>query len=159
MPNDVAHRPVADDELFIERSFDAPARLLFDMWSKPEHFLKWFGPHNSQCLEANLDFRVGGAWGARILMPTYGERRMGGRYLEIEPGRRIVMTFRWLNGEPDPETVVTITFAEAGGRAVQTFHQTPFETVARRDSHIEGWTSVFNCEQAYAEAPAKETVQ
>jgi len=154
--NDAARPPVADDELYIERTFAAPARLVFDMWARREHMLHWMGPRNCPCLEADLDFRVGGAWSARVLMETYGETGMGGRYLEIEPGRRIVMTFRWLNGEPDPETVITLTFTEVDGRTIQIFHQTPFHTVERRDSHIGGWNSCFDCEQAYVERVAKE---
>lgn len=160
MPNDAARRPMADDELFIERIFAAPVQLVFDMWARREHMLHWLGPANSRCLEADLDFRVGGEWSACVLMEQYGERRMGGRYLEIEPGRRIVKTFQWRNGEGDPDTVITLTFHDAGGgRTRQTFHQTPFTDVPRRDSHIEGWTACFNSEQAYVEAQAEEFAQ
>jgi uncharacterized protein YndB with AHSA1/START domain len=156
MPNSFAPRPMADDELFIERTFAAPAQLVFDMWSKREHMLRWMGPADSRCTEAEIDFRVGGAWSARVLMERYGEARMGGRYLEIDPGRRIVMTFNWLHDSTDPETVITLTFTEVEGKTIQTFHQTPFENVPRRDSHINGWNEAFDTEQAYAERTAKE---
>jgi uncharacterized protein YndB with AHSA1/START domain len=156
MPTETQERRMKDDELFIQRTFAAPAALVFDMWARREHMLNWMGPKDARCLEADLDFRVGGDWSARILMERYGESRMGGRYLEIEPGRRIVMTFRWLNGEPDPETVITLTFTEADGGTIQTFHQAPFNTVERRDSHIGGWNEAFDSEQAYAEAQARE---
>ena len=151
-------RPTADDELYIERVFQAPAQLLFDLWAKAEHMLHWMGPANSRCVAADLDFRVGGDWSAHIVMEQYGDARMGGRYLEIEPGRRIVMTFNWLNGEGDPETVITLTFRDLGdGRTLQTFHQTPFTNVPRRDSHIEGWNGAFDNEQAYLEPLARES--
>ena len=47
---------------------------------------------------------------------------------------------------------LTVTFAEMNGVTIQTFHQTPFETVERRDSHVTGWSQVLDREQAYAEA-------
>lgn len=156
MPTEARNRPMADDELFIQRTFAAPVALVFDMWARAEHMLNWMGPEDSRCVEANLDFRVGGEWSARILMERYGESRMGGRYLEIEPDRRIVMTFRWLHTETEPETVVTLTFTAADGATIQTFHQAPFATVEGRDSHIRGWNQAFDTEQAYAEAQARE---
>ena len=39
-----AGEPEADREVIITRTYDAPARLLFEAWSKPEHLKKWFGP-------------------------------------------------------------------------------------------------------------------
>jgi uncharacterized protein YndB with AHSA1/START domain len=157
MPNDAATRPVADDELYIERIFAAPVALVFDMWTTPHHLLRWLGPANSRGVTAELDLRVGGAWSAHIVMAEHGDARMGGRYLEIEPGRRIVKTFQWRNGEDDPETVITLGFYDLGdGRTRQTFHQAPFVTVPRRDSHIDGWTQCFNTEQAYVEDLARE---
>jgi uncharacterized protein YndB with AHSA1/START domain len=82
---------------------------------------------------------------------------MGGRYLEIEPGRRIVMTFNWLSNSDDPETVITLTFRDLGdGRTLQTFHQTPFTNVPRRDSHIDGWNEAFDDQQAYVEPLAQK---
>jgi len=44
-----------------------------------------------------------------------------------------------------------VTFAEKEGGTVQSFHQTPFSTVAIRDSHIGGWNSLFNKQQLYVE--------
>jgi len=152
----MASRAVADDELLIETTFAAPARLVFDMWAERRHFMNWLGPVGFTCTQADLDFQVGGDWSAAMVSDQYGESRMGGRYLEIEPGRRIVMTFKWLDSDPDPETVITLTFTEADGRTVQSFHQTPFDDVARRDSHVGGWTEAFESERTYVETTARE---
>jgi len=152
----MASRPVADDELLIERVFAAPPDLVFDMWADQKHFMAWIGPVGFHCTEASLDFQVGGAWGATIVSAQHGTSRMGGRYLEIEAGRKIVMSFRWLNGEPDPETVITLTFTPVDGGTLQSFHQTPFDNVPRRDSHINGWNEAFDREQAHAETQAQE---
>lgn len=150
MADDATPRPLADDELYLERIFAAPPQLVFDMWAKGEHMTTWLGPLNARCVAADLDFRVGGRWSAHIEMETHGLRVMAGRYLEIEPGHRIVKTFQWKNGEGDPETVITLGFHDLGdGRTRQTFHQTPFANVARRDRHVEGWSACFEHEQAY----------
>lgn len=153
------NRALADDELLIERVLRAPPDLAFAMWAEAHHFRAWLGPVGFTCTQADLDFREGGAWSATMASDQHGQSRMGGRYLEIDPGRRIVMTFRWLNGEPDPETVITLTFTPVEGGTLQSFHQTPFDNVARRDSHVGGWSEAFDSEQAYLETQVQEPVR
>jgi uncharacterized protein YndB with AHSA1/START domain len=149
---------IADDELLIMRTFDAPASVLFALWSKPEHMKRWMGPSNFTCPEAEIDFRVGGAYRALITSPEHGENWFGGIYREIVPNRRLVFTFAWDNDGPSAgvETLVTITFEEKGRKTVQTFHQKPFPTVERRDSHVGGWTEAFDKLGTYAANVAKE---
>ena len=149
---------LADDELLITRTFDAPAALLFALWSEPEHFKRWMGPHGFDCPEAEIDFRVGGAYRAMIKSAEHGENWFGGVYREIVPNRRLVFTFAWDNDGPSAgvDTLVTITFAERDGKTVQTFHQAPFASVERRDSHVGGWTGAFDRQQAYAESLTRE---
>jgi uncharacterized protein YndB with AHSA1/START domain len=55
-----AQKKVADDELLIVRTFDAPPSLVL-LWSSAEHLKRWMGPKNFTCPEASIDFRVGGA--------------------------------------------------------------------------------------------------
>ena len=52
-----ANKASADRELVITRVYDAPARLLFQAWSKPEHLLKWFGPVGWPVTLCEVDFR------------------------------------------------------------------------------------------------------
>lgn len=149
---------LSEDELLITRVFDAPASLLFALWSKPEHMRRWVGPAGFTRPEAEIDFRVGGAYRATITSPEHGENRFGGIYREIEPARRLVFTFAWDNDGPSAgvETLVTITFEERNGKTVQTFHQRPFLDAERRDSHLRGWSSAFDKLQAYAATIEKE---
>jgi uncharacterized protein YndB with AHSA1/START domain len=151
-------RLVADDELLITRILDAPVSVVFEIWEKREHLLRWWGPKNFTCTSFELDFRPGGAWRARIVSDAYGENWMGGRYREIEKDKRIVFTFAWEGGHDQPgiETLVTVTFAEQDGKTLQTFHQAPFLNVEDRDSHVAGWNECFDREQAYIESLAKE---
>jgi uncharacterized protein YndB with AHSA1/START domain len=149
---------IADDELLITRTFDAPASLVFALWSDPEHFKRWMGPETFTCPEAEIDFRVGGKYRAMIKSAEYGDSWFGGVSREIVANKRLVFTFAWDNEGPSAgvETLVTITFKEHEGKTTQTFHQTPFTSVERRDSHVGGWSSAFNKLAAYAAQTAKE---
>jgi uncharacterized protein YndB with AHSA1/START domain len=149
---------LADEELLITRTFEAPASVLFALWSQAEHMKRWMGPANFTCPEATIDFRVGGAYRAMIKSAEHGENWFGGTYREIEPNKRLVFTFTWDNNGPSAgvETLVTITFEERDGRTVQTFRQRPFRSVERRDGHVLGWTETFDKLAAYAASIAKE---
>jgi len=143
---------LADDELLITRDFDAPASLLFALWSDVEHFTKWMGPEGFDCPEAEIDFRVGGKYRAMIRSKDHGDSWFGGEYREIDPPNRLVFTWMWDTGPSgEVEMLITITFREnANGVTTMTFHQSPFISVERRDAHIGGWTSLFNKLAAYA---------
>jgi uncharacterized protein YndB with AHSA1/START domain len=148
--------PLADDELYIVRAFHAPLPLVFRMWEDPEHRARWWGPTGYTCTHLQQDFRPGGAWRACIASPATGESWQGGVFREIERDRRIVFTFTWDAGPAGGvETLVTVTFDERQGMTVQTFHQTPFASVERRDSHVVGWSQLLDREQAYAETLVK----
>lgn len=149
---------LADDELLITRTFDAPAELVFSMWSDPEHFKHWMGPETFDCPVVEMDFRVGGAYRAMIHSDAHGENWFGGVYKEIEPHSRLVFTFIWDSGGPSDgvEMLVTILFREIGGRTEQIFHQSGIATVASRDSQMGGWASAFNKEAAYVASLAKQ---
>jgi uncharacterized protein YndB with AHSA1/START domain len=150
---------LADDELLIRRSFDAPASLMFALWSEPEHFRRWMGPHGFDCAEVEIDFRVGGTYRAMIRSAERGDNWFGGIYREIERDKRLVFTFTWDDGpSAGAEMLVTITFEERNGKTVQTFHQAPFLNVERRDSHVGGWNSAFDRQQTYVNQLAQERI-
>jgi uncharacterized protein YndB with AHSA1/START domain len=151
---------LADDQLLIVRTFDAPPELVFSLWSDPAHFRNWMGPDGFDCPAVEIDFRVGGAYRAMIRSPANGESWFGGVYREIDRARRLVFTFAWDSGpSAEVETLVTILFEEKAGKTVQTFHQTPFLNKERRDSHIEGWSRALAKAQAYARTLAQETAR
>jgi uncharacterized protein YndB with AHSA1/START domain len=126
---------IADREVIITRVFDAPARLLFEAYSKPEHVMKWFGPKGWPLTLCEMDFRKGGRF--RFAMTgSSGQQNtpFGGQYLEIVPHRKI--TYDNAFEEPGAQKmVVTITFDEQGGKTTLTIH-TLFATVAMRNEHV-----------------------
>jgi len=149
---------VADDELLIVRTFNAPAAVVFALWSSAEHMKRWMGPKGFACPEMAIDLRVGGRYRGMIKSAEHGENWFSGIYREIVQNQRLVFTFNWENEGPSAglEMVVTITFEERNGKTVQTFHQAPFRTIERRDSHVGGWSEAFDKQAAYAEKIARE---
>lgn len=140
MHNQTAEITMADDELYIERLLDAPVSLVFRVWTSPEHLARWWGPKDFTAHSIVMDFREGGAWKSRIRSEEYGDSGMSGVYREIVENKRLVFTFAWDEDSGSPhETVVTVTFEEIDGKTKFGFHQTPFRTVAERDSHLGGW--------------------
>jgi len=151
-------KSVADNELLIARTFNAPPSVVFALWSNAEHMKRWMGPKDFTCPEATIDFRVGGRYRAMIRSAQHGDNWFSGVYREIVPDKRLVFTYAWENEGPSAglEMLVTITFEARGDKTLQTFHQAPFSNAERRDSHVGGWTQAFDKQAAYAESIAKE---
>ena len=103
----------SDREVVVTRSFNAPARLVFEAWSTPELFKRWWVPKSMGMTlrSCEMDVRTG------------GEYRLGfgdgmdffGRYLEVTPPSRIV----WTNEEGGENgSVTTVTLTETDGKTL-----------------------------------------
>lgn len=135
-----------DTELLIVRTFDAPAALVFAMWTDPVHFRAWMGPGEYACTEAQMDVRVGGRYRGVIRSTATGDSIFSGAYREVTPHTRLVFTWMWEDTGPSAniETLITITFEERNGKTVQTFHQMKLRNRERRDAHVRGWEGAFD---------------
>ncbi len=105
-----------DREILITRSFAAPARLVFEAITRPEHVRRWWAPRSrGEMLVCEVDLRVGGGW--RYVMRASNGMEVGfsGKFLEIEAPTRIVQT-EIFDPFPDAASVVTVTLREAAGR-------------------------------------------
>ena len=130
-----AGRQDGDRELTITRIYDAPARLLFEAWSRPEHLMRWFGPVGWPVTLCEVDFREGGRWRMAMTGPS-GEQNepFGGVYLEIVPDRKIVFDNAF-EGNLAKKMVMTVTFEEKAGRTTLTWH-TLFMSPAMKDEYV-----------------------
>ncbi len=137
--------------LEIFRVFDAPPRLVFKLWTTPEHLLRWWGPKDFSATSRTLEFREGGHYRHTILGPDGQAHGMSGVFREIVEPKRIVFTFAWddENGRPADETLVTVTLVAEGEKTRLTFRQEPFGDIATRDSHAEGWGECLDRLGAY----------
>jgi len=112
----------AQDAVVIERSFDAPVELIWQMWTDPEHFKAWYGPDGATIPVAKMDVRVGGSRLVCMEMQTPdGPMQMWftGEYREVVPPERIVWTFEY---EPlaGHISIETMTLTERDGRTLLT---------------------------------------
>ena len=84
---------VSQDAVVIERTFDAAVDLIWQMWTDPEHFKKWYGPKGFTVPVADMDMRVGGKRLICMASPD-GSMKMWttGEYTEIVPIQRLVYT-------------------------------------------------------------------
>jgi uncharacterized protein YndB with AHSA1/START domain len=105
----------SERELVITRTFDGPARLVFEAWTKPELLKRWWAPKSTgmSLLACEADVRVGGKYsfefgheGSKPMMAFFG------KYIEVVPNARLV----WTNEESDDGAVTTVTFEEKDGR-------------------------------------------
>ena len=135
MPNANDAEPKEARELVITRVFDAPARLLFEAYSKPEHLKQWFGPAGWPVTMAEVDFRVGGRYRLAMTGPSGVQNTpFGGTYLEIVKDRKIVFDNAF--EEPGAERMImTVTFEEDAGKTKLTL-RTLFASVAMKDLHV-----------------------
>jgi uncharacterized protein YndB with AHSA1/START domain len=135
----------AERVLTITRVFDAPRELVWKAWTNQEYAKHWWGPRHHPSTHVEIDARVGGAWRIRLTgVETGRELWHGGVFREVVAPERLVFTFKWdEEGERGEENIVTITFAEEGGKTRMTFQQSPFVSLEERDGHTEGWTSAF----------------
>jgi uncharacterized protein YndB with AHSA1/START domain len=124
-----------DRSFVITRDFNAPARVLFEAYGKPEHLMQWFGPKDYPLTMCEVDFRVGGKYRFAMTGPSGTQNPpFGGTYLEIEPYRLI----RFDNAFELPGSgrmIMTVTFDEQGGKTKLTLH-TLFDSVAMRNEYL-----------------------
>jgi len=102
-------------EVVVTRTFDAPARIVFDAWTKPDLLMKWWTPKSFGItfISCEADVRTGGSYRFVMGHPSFDQpMAFFGRYLEVEPPRRIV----WTNEESEESSVTTVTFEERDGK-------------------------------------------
>ena len=112
MKNETKVERKSEREMVITRTFNAPARLVFEAWTKAEHMRQWWVPKSSgiTLLSCEMDVRTGGSY--RFVFAAEPEpMAFFGRYLEVTPCSRLV----WTNDESgDAGQRSTLTLEEHG---------------------------------------------
>ena len=104
----------SENEIRIERKFDAPAELVFEVWTTEEHVRNWWGYPEHEMTDCTIDLRVGGTYRFAALVPDFGEVAFHGVYLEIGRPARLVATEVY-EAFPEKEAVNTVTLTEEDG--------------------------------------------
>jgi uncharacterized protein YndB with AHSA1/START domain len=108
----------SERELVVTRTFDGPAHIVFEAWTKPELLRRWWAPKSFgiSFLSCEADVRTGGSYRFVFGHPA-SEQPMAffGRYVEVVPPTRLV----WTNEEGGEDgSVTTVTFEERGGKTL-----------------------------------------
>jgi uncharacterized protein YndB with AHSA1/START domain len=110
----------SERELVVTRTINGPARIVFEAWTTPELFKRWWVPKSMgmTLLSCDMDVRVGGKY--RLAFSHGGsEMAFYGTYLEVTPHSRLV----WTNEEGgDAGQVTTVTFEERSGKTLVVLH-------------------------------------
>jgi uncharacterized protein YndB with AHSA1/START domain len=111
----------SDRELVATRSFDGPARIVFEAWTKPELIMRWWAPASIGItfLSCETDVRTGGSY-RFVFGHAASEQPVAffGRYVEVTPPSRLV----WTNEEEEDGAVTTVTFEEKDGKTLVVVH-------------------------------------
>lgn len=111
----------SEREILVTRTFDAPARLLFQAWTKPELFKRWWVMKSLgfSLLSHEADVRAGGSYRLEFDVPGHGSMAFFGKYLEVTPHSRIV----WTNEESEDGAITTVTLEEKNGKTLLVLHE------------------------------------
>ncbi|MBZ9868890.1 SRPBCC domain-containing protein [Mesorhizobium sp. CA15] len=112
----------SDRELVVTRTFDAAARIVFEAWTKPELFKRWWAPKSMGMIlrSCEMDVRVGGGYRLAFGHDPSNPAEFFGRYIEVVPYSRLA----WTNDEGgDGGPVTTVTFEEKGGKTLLVMHE------------------------------------
>ncbi len=107
----------SERELVVTRTFNGPARIVFDAWTKPELLKRWWAPKSTgmSLLSCEADVRVGGRYRFEFGQDASTSMAFYGKYLEVVPYSRLV----WTNEEGgEGGAITTVTFEEKGGKTL-----------------------------------------
>jgi uncharacterized protein YndB with AHSA1/START domain len=111
----------SEREVVVTRTFNGPARIVFEAWTKPELLKRWWAPKSSgvSLLSCEADARVRGRYRFEFGHDASKPMAFFGRYIEVTPHSRLV----WTNDESDDGAVTTLTFEEKGGKTLLVMHE------------------------------------
>ena len=126
----------SDFELVVMRTFDAPAHIVFEAWSNPGLFQRWWVPASAglTLLSCDMDVRTGGTYRLVFRHPASDQpMAFFGTYKDVTRNERIV----WTNEESDQGAVTTVTFEERAGKTLLTLHER-YPTTAALEEALAG---------------------
>lgn len=125
MKNETTVTRASDRELIVTRTFNGPARIVFDAWTRPDLLKRWWAPMSLgvSLFECESDLRAGGTYRYAFGRDPKNPEVFSGRYIEVTPPARLILTQVYERMREAGEAVVTVTFEESGDRTHLTLHQ------------------------------------
>jgi uncharacterized protein YndB with AHSA1/START domain len=155
----------ADREIIITRTFDAPRALVWKAWTDPQQIAQWWGPHGFTNPLCEWDARPGG----KILVHMHGPKGspfdfdmpMKGTFHKVIAPERLVFTSSALDdaaGNPQLETLNTLTFTERNGKTTLTLHAQVVKAMPAAAGAVggmeQGWSQSLEKLAAFLKEPA-----
>lgn len=137
MKNPTTVERTSERELVVRRTFNGPAHIVFQAWTKPELFMRWWAPKSMgvPMLSCEMDVRVGGGYRVAFGHDAASAMEFFGKYLDVIPNARLV----WTNEESDDAAVTTVTFEEKDGKTLLVLHEVyPSKEAFEANSGAEG---------------------
>ena len=131
-------QPASDHELVIARLLDAPCDRVYAAWTRPDLLRQWFAPKPWTTADARLDVRPGGNSLVVMRSPEGVDHPNPGVYLEVVPGRKLVMTDAyaeaWVPAEK-PFMTLVLTFDPVDGGRTRYVARALHWTIEDREDH------------------------
>lgn len=133
----------ATPNISITRTFDASPDNVFEAWTDPVQFGRWFGTESTTVEDVKIDPRVGGEWSARMILGDGTEITWHGRYLEVAAPHRLVLSLSDRPGDEFERVTVDLKKVDRGTEMLftQSGGHMPPENYAQAE---EGWRSFFD---------------
>ena len=143
---------LSERQMKVERIVNAPAELVFEVWTKPEHLAEWWGPHGFSTTIDSMTFEEGGEWIYQMKHDEHGLFPNYIQYIEIEKNKKIiydhgahkgeefmfqsVVTFDETNGQTKVTLTLTFPTKEACDEAKKYGESGGRETLEKMDNYI-----------------------
>ena len=140
----------SERELVVTRTFNGPARILFEAWTKPELIKRWWTPKSfgMTFVSCEADVRAGGTYRFVFSHPDFPQpMAFHGRYIEVTPNSRIV----WTNEEGADGPISTVTFEEKDGKTLLTLQELYPSKKALDDAIESGSTATSGAREQFEE--------
>jgi uncharacterized protein YndB with AHSA1/START domain len=106
-----------DRELLMTRKLNAPVELVWEVWTKPEHIVNWWGPNGFTNTIHTMDVSPGGEWDLVMHGPDGTDYKNKSIFKEVIPFKKIVYEHA-----SSPKFVATVRFEQQGEETLLTWH-------------------------------------
>lgn len=144
-------------DLIITRTFDAPVELVWEAWTTPKAYKKWWGPKGFTCPYCELDLQVGGKFLGCMRSAEGKEFWSTGTYKKIEPMKKLVCTDSFADEKGNVvsashygmeefpmELLMTVKFEEINSKTKMTLRHEGFPEGETLEQARDGWNQSFD---------------
>ncbi len=129
----------------MRRTMPARTAAVFAAFTDPDRLRQWWGPKGFTVPKIDFPARPGSVYRIEMQPPGGDAFHLTGEFREVEPPGRLAFTFVWDPADADDiETLVELSFRDAGDSTDVDYRQGPFKTEERRELHRGGWTDSFD---------------